>query len=103
RFRGVGRVAWCQRRPQVVRYVALGWIKHQRPVDVELAVEDAEDPEGGRQHADDRAWRTVDGDRASNDGGIAAEEAPPEAVAQDHHVVPAGLRRGVVKASPVPY
>src|SRR5207237_7111792 len=97
RVRAVDGNARLQLRPHVERLVAVGWIHYERPVEVELTIEDAEDPEGGRQDADDRTWRAVHGDRASDDGGIAVEEAPPETVAQDHHVVPAGLRRVVVK------
>src|SRR2546428_437039 len=92
-----------QLRPHVERTRAIGRINHERPIDVELAVQDVEDFVACRQHADDGAWRAVDGDRTSHDGRIALEDAPPETVAQDHDVVSPRLRLVVREAATARY
>src|SRR4051812_14107578 len=44
-----------------------------------------------RHYADDFVWFAVGADDSSNDGGIAAELALPERVAQDHDAIQSAL------------
>jgi hypothetical protein len=75
----------------MVRTAGADRVEHKGHEEIEFAIKDPEEPEIGRQDADDDVRFVFNQNGPADNGGIAAEPALPEAIAEDNHAVAPGL------------